>query len=100
MTDITVSECKQQLNEANYTIKYQCGDIVVKDPATRSGVVGNNILLPQSDKEAIWKDGVKTIVKCDPQDTWNKEAALALCYMKRAHMNRGAFNETLKKWCV
>lgn len=47
----------------------------------------------------IWKDGVKTIVKCDPRDTWNKEAALALCYMKRAHMNRGAFNETLKRYC-
>lgn len=47
----------------------------------------------------IWKDGVKTIVKCDPRDTWNKEAALALCYMKRAHLNRSAFNETLKKWC-
>ena len=47
----------------------------------------------------IWKDGVKTVVKCDPRDTWNKEAGLALCYMKRAHMNRGAFNETLKRYC-
>lgn len=47
----------------------------------------------------IWKDDVKTIVKCDPRDTWNKEAALALCYMKRWHNNRGCFNETLKKYC-
>jgi hypothetical protein len=47
----------------------------------------------------IWKDGVKTVVKCDPRDAWNKETALALCYMKRAHMNRGAFNETLKRYC-
>lgn len=48
----------------------------------------------------IWKDGVKTLVKCDPRDTWNKEAALALCYMKRAHQNRGCFNETLKRFCA
>ena len=47
----------------------------------------------------IWKDGMKTIVKCDPRDTWNKEAALALCYMKRWHNNRGCFNETLRKYC-
>lgn len=47
----------------------------------------------------IWKDGIKTTVKCDPRDTWNKEAALAMCYMKRAFRNRGCFNETLKKWC-
>ena len=65
LTDITVSECKQILNEANYTIKYLCGDIVVKDQAIRSGVVNNNILLPQSDKEVIWKDGVKYIYVSD-----------------------------------
>lgn len=65
LTNITVSECKQTLNEANYTIKYLCGDIVVKDQATRSGVVGNKILIPQSDKEAIWKDGVKYIYVSD-----------------------------------
>ena len=65
LKSIKISECKQTLNEANYTIKYLCGDIVVKEPATRTGVVNNNILLPQSDKEVIWKDGVKYIYVSD-----------------------------------
>ena len=47
----------------------------------------------------IWKDGVKTIVKCDPQDTWNKEAALALCYIKRFGIKYGDYI-TVKKYCV
>lgn len=47
----------------------------------------------------IWKDGIKTSVKCDPRDEWNKETALAMCYMKRAFRNRGCFNETLKRYC-
>ena len=65
LKSIKISECKQTLNEANYTIKYLCGDIVVKDQAIRSGVVNKNILLPQSDKEVIWKDNVKYIYVSD-----------------------------------
>lgn len=47
----------------------------------------------------VWDDGTKTIVKCAPEDTWDEEKALALCYMKRLLGNRGSFNETLKKYC-
>lgn len=46
----------------------------------------------------IWDDGKKTMVKCQPQDEWDEEKALALCYMKRILGNRGSFNETLRKW--
>lgn len=47
----------------------------------------------------VWDDGKKTLVHCSPNDTWDKEKALALCYMKRVLGNRGSFNETLKKYC-
>ena len=47
---------------------------------------------------AIWKDGTKTIVRCWEGDAYDKEKAIALCYMKKALGNRGSFNETLKKW--
>lgn len=48
----------------------------------------------------VWKDGMKTKVKCCEGDTFNREAGLALCYMKRILGNRGAFNETLKRYCT
>ena len=47
----------------------------------------------------VWKDGRKTIVKCQPCDTFSKEVGLAMCYMKRFLGNRGSFNETLKQYC-
>lgn len=47
---------------------------------------------------ALWKDGTKTIIRCQEGDTFDKEKAIALCYMKKVLGNRGSFNETLKKW--
>lgn len=47
----------------------------------------------------VWKDGKKTLVRCQSGDIWDKEKALALCYMKRVLGNRGSFNEVLKKYC-
>lgn len=47
---------------------------------------------------ALWCDGTKTIVRCQEGDTFDKEKAVALCYMKKVLGNRGSFNETLKKW--
>ena len=47
----------------------------------------------------VWKDGMKTVVKCQPGDTFSKETGLAMCYMKRFFNNRSCFNETLKKYC-
>ena len=32
----------------------------------------------------LWADGTKTVVKCDPEDTYNETTGVALCYMKKA----------------
>lgn len=45
-----------------------------------------------------WDDGTKTVVKCDPKDTYSKEAGLALCYMKKMLGSSRAFNDVLKDW--
>lgn len=45
-----------------------------------------------------WNDGTKTVVKCDPRDTYSKEAGLAMCYMKKMLGSSRAFNDVLKKW--
>ena len=47
----------------------------------------------------LWTDGTKTILKKDPYDTFDKEKAIALAFMKRwSFDNRSCFNEELKKW--
>ncbi len=47
----------------------------------------------------LWNDETKTMVKCHPDDEWDKEKALAMCYVKRLMDNRGCYNEIFKKWC-
>lgn len=46
----------------------------------------------------IWNDGSKTVVKCQPGDTYSKETGLALCIAKKYLGNKGNFNEVFKKW--
>ena len=46
----------------------------------------------------LWKDGTKTVVKCDERDTYDKRTGLALCFMKKALGNKSrAINDILHK---
>lgn len=45
----------------------------------------------------IWKDGSKTVVKCQKNDEYDPEKGLALCFMKKALGNKENFNNILKK---
>lgn len=45
----------------------------------------------------IWKDGSKTVVKCQKNDEYDPEKGLALCFIKKALGNKGNFNNILKK---
>lgn len=45
-----------------------------------------------------WADKTRTVVKCGKNDEYNREAGLALCYMKKALGNKsGTFNKALRK---
>lgn len=46
----------------------------------------------------IWSDNTKTVVKCQPGDTYDPEKGLALCVCKRFLGNKGNFNNEFKKW--
>lgn len=46
----------------------------------------------------IWRDGTKTVVKCQPGDTYDEEKGLLMCICKKYFGNTGNFNEVLKKW--
>lgn len=44
----------------------------------------------------IWKDGTKTIVKCQDGEPFDAEKGIALCFMKKAYDNRGCYNDVFK----
>lgn len=71
----------------NLDVMTKCGlsvraiDVIFNDPATI----------------VFWSDDTKTVVKCQEGDTYNPEAGLAMCYMKKALGNSSrAFNNALK----
>ena len=44
-----------------------------------------------------WKDGTKTVVKCQAGDVFDCEKGLAMCFTKKALGNKGNFNDVLRK---
>lgn len=46
----------------------------------------------------FWYDGTKTVVKCQPGDTYDKRMGLALCIAKKALGNKGNYNKVFDKW--
>ena len=47
----------------------------------------------------FFRDGTKTIVKCQEGDTFDKEKGLAMACMKRLFKDTNVFNDVLRKWC-
>lgn len=46
----------------------------------------------------FWKDGTKTVVKCQNGDEFSKETGLAMAIAKKAYGNKGNFNNVFAKW--
>lgn len=63
-------------------VSFEIKDVIFNNPATI----------------VLWKDGTKTVVKCQPGDVYSKETGLALCIVKKALGNEGNFNNVFRKW--
>lgn len=46
----------------------------------------------------FWGDGSKTIVKCQPGDTFSPETGLAMAIAKKVYGNKGNYNNIFRKW--
>lgn len=57
-----------------------------------------NVIFNNPATVVMREDGTKTVVKCQPGDTYSKETGLALCIAKKYLGNKGNFNEVFKKW--
>lgn len=44
----------------------------------------------------VWKDGTRTVMKCHPEDEWDEEKGIAMCFMKKMFDNRGCYYDTFK----
>lgn len=64
------------------SLKYEIDHVIFNTPATI----------------VFWKDGTKTVVKCQKGEEYDWEKGLALCFMKKALGNKSNFNNTLNFW--
>ena len=46
----------------------------------------------------IWKDGTKTIVRCQDGDEFDPEKGLAMAIAKKVLGNKGSYFDEIKKW--
>ena len=61
LKSVKITETIQSVETADYTVKYVCNGAEVKDAATRTGVVGDNIALNASDTEDFYANDKKYI---------------------------------------
>lgn len=85
-------------------IKIKLDGIIEQYSSMESGVSNipfdmmyEKVIFNESATIVIWKDGSKTVVKCQKNDEYDPEKGLALCFMKKALGNKGNFNNILKK---
>lgn len=73
---------KDTVSSAFVNPVFEIKDVIFSNPATI----------------VLWKDGTKTVVKCQPGDIYEKEVGLALCIAKKALGNKPNFNNVFRKW--
>lgn len=81
----SIAKAKSYLNDY-YGVKS------VKSDSIKNVIFNNPVTV------VIWNDGTKTLVKCQPDDTYSKELGLAMCIAKKFFGNKGSFNEIFKKF--
>ena len=47
----------------------------------------------------LWSDGTKTVVKCGPDDIFDKEKGLAMAIVKKMAGSDSRFHKVFKQWC-
>ena len=73
------------------------GEIFGRNEVARNPEI-ENVIFNDPATVVMWSDGTKTVVKCQPGDTYSKETGLALCIAKKYLGNKGNFNEVFKQW--
>ena len=85
----------------NYNYAYPMREITnaVLIQAPRRPTANIKIIINEKKKTtvAIWGDGSKTVVKCQPGDEFDAEKGIAMCFVKRSFNNRGCYNDWIKK---
>mgnify|MGYP000509548657 FL=1 len=85
----------------NYSYAYPMREITIAVliQSPRRPTANVKIIINEKKKTtvAIWGDGSKTVVKCQPGDEFDAEKGIAMCFVKRSFNNRGCYNDWMRE---
>lgn len=76
---------------------YKAHDRCLETNATNLPEI-KNVIFNEPATIIIWKDGTKTVVKCQEGEGYDPEKGLAMAISKKALGNKGNYCEVFKKW--
>ena len=74
---------KPKNRKDDFFLMFKIKKVIFNDPATI----------------VFWKDGEKTVVKCQDGEEFDKEKGLAMAIVKYCCGNHGFYNDIFRKWC-
>lgn len=80
--ELAAAKAREVLTALSIRPEMMIENVIFNDPATI----------------VFWLDGSKTVVKCQPGDTFSKELGLAMAICKKVYGNKGKYNDVFKKW--
>lgn len=91
---VTIQDIKEGHDRQLRTITYAW---LIKGPR-KPDKLYKNIYVNKAKRTicVVWRDGSKTVMKCHPDDEWDEEKGIALCFMKRVFNNRGCYYDTFR----
>lgn len=80
-------------NGWNASMKYQA-----EHPSPHRLPMPINVIFHNPATVVFWDDGDKTVVKCQPGDTFSAEAGLTAAMLKKYMGNDNTFNKVINEW--
>lgn len=80
--ELVAAKAREVLTALSIRPKMMIENVIFNDPVTI----------------VFWLDGSKTVVKCQPGDTFSKELGLAMAICKKVYGNKASYNDVFKKW--
>lgn len=98
---VTSKLIKNFLNNTIFTSAIPSVDLILslyKDYSQLCNLEIKKVLYKNPATIVFWKDGSKTVVKCQKNDKYDPEKGLAMAILKKMNGNTGSYYEEFKKW--
>ena len=92
---------KNVLNNTFFTSAIPSADLILnlyKNHSQLCNLEIKKVLYKNPVTIVFWKDGSKTVVKCQKNDKYDSEKGLAMAILKKLNGNTGCYYKEFKKW--